>query len=87
MLISRSSTFCPKFASARPNLYIKGPAHYVDLLRKEEPEKRLLKLTGAYYPSARNFVLSRVRPVRPGRAKRATLLNPGTKGLHDISEV
>ncbi len=58
--------FLSEIRRREPSLYIKGPAHYVDLLRKEEPEKRLLKLTGAYYPSARNFVLSRVRPVRPG---------------------
>lgn len=58
--------FLSEIRYREPGLYIKGPAHYVDLLRKEEPEKRLLKLTGLYYSSARNFVLSRVRPVRPG---------------------
>ena len=58
--------FLSEIRHREPNLYIKGPAHYVDLLRKEEPEKRLLRLTGLYYSSARNFVLSRVRPVRPG---------------------
>ncbi len=58
--------FLSEIRQREPNLHIKGPAHYVDLLRKEEPEKRLLRLTGLYYPSARNFVLSRVRPVRPG---------------------
>ena len=58
--------FLSEIRHREPNLYIKGPAHYVDLLRKEEPEKRLLRLTGLYYASARNFVLSRVRPVRPG---------------------
>lgn len=58
--------FLSEIRHREPGLYIKGPAHYVDLLRKEEPEKRLLKLTGLYYSSARNFVLSRVRPVRPG---------------------
>ncbi len=58
--------FLSEIRHREPSLYIKGPAHYVDLLRKEEPEKRLLRLTGLYYSSARNFVLSRVRPVRPG---------------------
>ena len=58
--------FLSEIRHREPGLYIKGPAHDVDLLRKEEPEKRLLKLTGLYYSSARNFVLSRVRPVRPG---------------------
>ena len=58
--------FLSEIRHREPGLYIRGPAHYVDLLRKEEPEKRLLKLTGLYYSSARNFVLSRVRPVRPG---------------------
>ena len=59
--------------------------HYVDLLRKEEPEKRLLKLTGLYYSSARNFVLSRVRPVRPGRAERATLLSADIEARRPLS--
>ncbi len=59
-------TFLSEIRHRQPNLYIKGPAHYVDMLRTEEPEKRLLRLTGLYYASARNFVLSRVRPVRPG---------------------
>ena len=58
--------FLSEIRHRTPGLYIKGPAHYVDLLRKEEPEKRLLQLTGLYYSSARNFVLSRVRPVRSG---------------------
>lgn len=58
--------FLSEIRHRTPGLYIKGPAHYVDLLRKEEPEKRLLRLTGLYYSSARNFVLSQVRPVRPG---------------------
>ncbi len=58
--------FLSEIRHRKPSLYIKGPAHYVDLLRKEEPEKRLLRLSGLYYASARNFVLSRVRPVRPG---------------------
>ena len=58
--------FLSEIRHRQPSLYIKGPAHYVDLLRREEPEKRLLRLTGLYYASARNFVLSRVRPVRPG---------------------
>ncbi len=58
--------FLSEIRHRQPSLYIKGPAHYVDLLRNEDPEKRLLRLTGLYYSSARNFVLSRVRPVRPG---------------------
>ncbi len=62
-------TFLSEIRHRQPSLYIKGPARYVDLLRKEEPEKRLLRLTGLYYPSARNFVLSRVRPVRPGEQR------------------
>ena len=58
--------FLSEIRYRQPSLYIKGPAHYVDMLRREEPEKRLLRLSGLYYSSARNFVLSRVRPVRPG---------------------
>ncbi len=58
--------FLSEIRYRQPSLYIKGPAHYVDILRKEKPEKRLLRLSGLYYSSARNFVLSRVRPIRPG---------------------
>ena len=65
--------FLSEIRHRQPSLYIKGPAHYVDLLRREEPEKRLLRLTGLYYPSARNFVLSRVRPVRPGEQNEGPL--------------
>ena len=50
--------------SRTPGLSIKGPARYVDMLRTEEPGKRVLRLTGLYYETARNFVVSRIRPVR-----------------------
>lgn len=53
-----------------PGLSIKGPARYVDLLRTEEPGKRVLRLTGLYYETARNFVVSRIRPVRSGDEER-----------------
>ena len=59
-------TFLSDVRRRRPSLYVKGPDRYLELLRKEEPEKRMLRLTGLYYPSARNFVVSRIRPVRPG---------------------
>ena len=48
----------------KPSLHIKGSAHMLEMLRKEEPEKRMLRLTGMYYQDSRNFVLSRVQPVR-----------------------
>lgn len=49
-----------------PSLHIKGPVRVVDMLRREEPRKRVLHLTGLYYETARNFVVSRIRPVRLG---------------------
>lgn len=52
--------------SRTPGLSIKGPTRYVDMLRTEEPGKRVLRLTGLYYETARNFVVSRIRPVRSG---------------------
>lgn len=58
--------FLSEVRHRRPSLYIKGPERHLGLLRAEEPERRLLRLTGLYYPGARNFVLSRVRAVRPG---------------------
>lgn len=56
--------------SRTPGLSIKGPARYVDMLRTEEPGKRVLRLTGLYYETARNFVVSRIRPVRSGGEER-----------------
>ena len=66
-------SFLSDVRNRRPSLYLKGPDHYLDLLRKEEPEKRILRLTGMYYTGARNFVLSRVRPVRPGEKQERQL--------------
>lgn len=43
-----------------PSLYIKGPEHLLDLLLKEKPSKRVLKLSGVYYPDARRFLLNKI---------------------------
>ena len=58
------SRFMSETRRRKPSLYIKGPAHILEMLCKEEPEKRMLRLTGLYYQDSRNFVLSRVQPVR-----------------------
>ena len=79
--------FSVRIRHRQPSLYIKGPAHYVDLLRNEEPEKRLLRLTGLYYASARNFVLSRGAAGSAGRAKRAALLSADTEAWRPPSVI
>ncbi len=64
------SRFMSETRRRKPSLYIKGPAHMLEMLRKEEPEKRLLRLTGLYYQDSRNFILSRVQPVRQTQQER-----------------
>ena len=61
------SRFMSETRRRKPSLHVKGPAHMLEMLRKEEPEKRMLRLTGMYYQDSRNFVLSRVQPVRQTR--------------------
>jgi hypothetical protein len=47
-----------------PNLYIRGPEHLLDLLLKEKPSKRVLKLAGLYYPDSRRFLLNNINAMQ-----------------------
>jgi hypothetical protein len=47
-----------------PNLYIRGPEPLLDLLLKEKPSKRVLKLSGLYYSDSRRFLLNNISPMQ-----------------------
>ena len=58
----------PRFLSdlrhRSPNLYIRGPEHLLDLLLKERPSKRVLKLAGLYYADSRRLLLNNISSVQ-----------------------
>jgi hypothetical protein len=58
----------PRFLSdirhRSPNLYVRGPEHLLDLLLKEKPSKRVLKLSGLYYADSRRLLLNKISPVQ-----------------------
>lgn len=56
------SRFLSDTSSRKPGVYMKGPDTLLDLLIKERPSKRVLRLTGFYYPESRIFTLSHVEP-------------------------
>ena len=56
------SRFLSDTSSRTPGVYMKGPDTLLDLLIKERPSKRVLKLTGSYYPESRIFTLSDLEP-------------------------
>jgi hypothetical protein len=41
-----------------PGVYVRGPDTMLETLIKERPGKRVLKLSGLYYPDSRMFVLN-----------------------------
>jgi hypothetical protein len=41
-----------------PGMYMRGPDEWLETLLKERPGKRVLKLTGVYYPDSRMFVIN-----------------------------
>jgi hypothetical protein len=41
-----------------PGLYVKGSDLWLELLRKERPGKRVLKMSGTYYQDSRTLLLS-----------------------------
>lgn len=47
-----------------PAMYIKGPEHLLDLLLKEKPSKRVLKLSGVYYSDSRRFLLNTINALQ-----------------------
>jgi hypothetical protein len=50
--------------SHSPGLYIRGDESWLDLLLKEKPGKRALRLSGLFYVETRVFVLSNVSPFK-----------------------
>lgn len=58
----------PRFLSdlrhRSPNLHIRGPEHLLDLLLKERPSKRVLKLSGLYYADSRRLLLNNISPMQ-----------------------
>lgn len=63
----RDFTMAQFFADVRhhtPNVDIKGPEPLLDLLIKERPSKRALKLSGSYYMDSHSFVLIGITPVQ-----------------------
>jgi hypothetical protein len=58
----------PRFLSdirhRSPNLYIRGSEDLLDLLLKEKPSKRVLKLSGVYYSEPRRLLLNKISPVQ-----------------------
>jgi len=64
---NRDFTLAQFFANVRhhdPNVDIKGPEPLLDLLIKERPSKRALKLSGSYYVDSHSFVLIGITPVQ-----------------------
>jgi hypothetical protein len=45
-----------------PSVYIRGPEPILDLLLKEKPSKRVLKLNGVYHADTRVFMLNDLAP-------------------------
>ena len=63
----REFTMAQFFAGVRhhdPNVDIKGPEPLLDLLIKERPSKRALKLSGSYYVDSHSFVLTGITPIQ-----------------------
>ena len=52
-----------------PSMYIRGQDSFLDLLIKERPSKRVLRLSGLYYVDRRVFVLSDIEPFREQQPK------------------
>ena len=63
----RDFTMAQFFADVRhrdPNVDIKGPEALLDLLIKERPSKRALKLSGSYYMDSHSFVLTGITTIQ-----------------------
>lgn len=52
-----------------PGLYMRGPEEWLDTLLKERPGKRVLKLTGRYYPDSRLFIIDNLSQFKDERKK------------------
>ncbi len=52
-----SGRFYSETTNRVPGMYMKGPDHWLETLSKEQPGKRVLKITGVYHPESRTFVI------------------------------
>ena len=46
-----------------PGVYVKGPGMLLEALIKEEPGKRMLRLSGLYYPDSHVLNLNGLQPI------------------------
>jgi len=66
---SRDRNFYPGqfFAEMRnrtPNVEVRGPEELLEMLIKERPSKRVLKLMGVYYLDSHTLLLHAITPLR-----------------------
>jgi len=59
-----SPQFFAQLRHRSPNLDIKGPEPLLDLLLKEKPSKRVLKLSGLFYSDSHRFLVNDIRTVQ-----------------------
>ena len=59
-----SQQFLSDLHHRSPSLWVKGPEHLLDLLIKEKPNKRALKLSGIYYSDSRRFLMNAINTVQ-----------------------
>lgn len=57
------SQFLAELHHHSPSMTIRGPEHLLDLLLKEKPNKRALKLSGIYYQDGHRFVVNKISTV------------------------
>lgn len=56
--------FLSETKSHSPGMYIRGDESWLDLLLKEKPGKRALRLSGLFYVETRVFVVNNVSPFK-----------------------
>jgi hypothetical protein len=62
--------FFSDIKSRQSGLYVKGPDLLLDILIREKPNKRVLKLTGLYYSESRTLVLNDLNQVQEQSERR-----------------
>ena len=53
-----SGRFYSETTNRVPGIYMKGSDQWLETLIKERPGKRVLKITGVFYPDSRTFVIN-----------------------------
>jgi hypothetical protein len=59
-----SGQFFAEIRNRTPNVFVKGSDELLELLIKERPSKRVLKLVGVYYLDSHTLLLHDITPVR-----------------------